>query len=91
MATKKQKPKKRGRKPGVKVGPRVGSLVWKLSHLNYGESMLVEVPAGRTVGKQMQTNGVSAMRASILISQSHVLAVDPTMRTVFDVIRIVRL
>lgn len=87
-------PKRRGRKPGqglgVKTGPHVGSRPWALLRLAPGESMFLEASNGVTrlmqqVATDLHRNGLQGV-----MTQTHLLAIQPTTREVVDIVRITR-
>lgn len=90
------------RKPGRPMGakdrnPRkgpmhVGSRPWMLSNMAIGDVLLFENKNGGPVGKLMQQIACDVSRIGFKgkVVQSHLLAVQPTSREVFDIVRVER-
>ena len=69
----------------------LNSRPWKLAHLKPGESLILEVPPGRSLSAFMSQCVVDFGRIEgMKFSQALVLGVDPKTRTVSDLVRITR-
>lgn len=71
------------------TGPRIGSRPWTLTRLEPGESAVFETRAGNGL-RLMQQIGVDARRVSVPVTQVLLLAVEPSARTVTDIVRVTR-
>jgi hypothetical protein len=77
----------------MKLIPRVGSRTWELSCMHPGDVRLFLAPAGRlsTLMQQIRTDIGRIGGDATTFNQSHILGVEPSTKTVIDIVKVTKL